>query len=57
MSDNLNARVFSGGSWDLRKIERRLQQTAIDFSERRAIERRESFERMMENEELKKSKF
>lgn len=34
------SRQFSGGSWDLRKEERRKSQASIDFPDRRKGERR-----------------
>ncbi len=34
------SRQFSGGSWDLRKDERRKSQASIDFPDRRKGERR-----------------
>jgi hypothetical protein len=34
------SRQFSGGSWDLRKTERRKSQASIDFPDRRKGERR-----------------
>jgi hypothetical protein len=33
-------RSFKGGSWDLRKQERRENQTAIGFPDRRQVDRR-----------------
>jgi hypothetical protein len=37
---NTNARRFSGGSWDLRKDERRKNQETIPFPDRRSGDRR-----------------
>lgn len=34
------ARNFKGGSWDLRKIERRCEQRSIEFPDRRVRSRR-----------------
>ncbi len=39
MSDLNESRVFKGGSWDLRKTERRLNQITIEFANRRAEDR------------------
>ena len=38
--DQMSIRNFKGGSWDLRKDERRKESQTIGFPERRAIERR-----------------
>lgn len=38
--ENLSSRNFKGGSWDLRKDERRKAQSTIAFPDRRANNRR-----------------
>lgn len=38
--ENSSLRNFKGGSWDLRKNERRVAQASIAFPDRRAVERR-----------------
>lgn len=35
-----NLRSFRGGSWDLRKVERRREQVTISFPDRRRADRR-----------------
>jgi hypothetical protein len=40
MMPDPSVRNFKGGSWDLRKRERRERQTAIAFPDRRQLDRR-----------------
>jgi hypothetical protein len=40
LGDQMSLRNFKGGSWDLRKTDRRKASVAIPFPERRATDRR-----------------
>lgn len=49
------SRRFSGGSWDLRKDERRKNQVTIPFADRRKGDRRFSFASLSENSQPTRS--
>ncbi|MDB5105793.1 MAG: hypothetical protein JWP91_3482 [Fibrobacteres bacterium] len=40
LREQMSLRNFKGGSWDLRKVDRRKEQAAIGFPDRRANDRR-----------------
>ena len=53
MMPDLSFRSFHGGSWDLRKRERRQVQVLIPFPDRRQGERREALANEDSHSELK----
>jgi hypothetical protein len=40
MNQQTDSRIFRGGAWDLRRIDRRKEQVAIAFPDRRKTDRR-----------------